>query len=68
MKERFIQRYKDALNKYFNTGKGDPDGRLIWNYIVSEYEHILEEEFGMSHEEVREIYDELYKQRYGKKV
>ena len=66
MKERFIERYKEAINKYFNAF--DSDGRMIRNYIVSEYEHILEEEFEMKHEEVREVYDELYKQRYGKKV
>ena len=66
MKERFIQRFKKSINKYFNTGKGDPDARLIRNYIISEYEHILEEEFGMSHDETRAIYDELYRQYYGK--
>lgn len=67
MKERFIQRYKDKVNAYFNytmTGEGH---RAIM-YVISEYEAILQDEFGMSHEEVREIYDELYKQHYFKEV
>lgn len=66
MKERFIKRYKDAIMKYFNTGAGDPDGSMIRNYIVNEYEHILEEEFGMKHEEAHAIYNELYIERYAK--
>lgn len=64
MKEKFIQRYKDAINKYFNTYSGDSDGRLIRNYIISEYGNILREEFGMTHEETREIYDEMYANHY----
>ena len=66
MKERFIKRYKDAVMKYFNTGAGDPDSSMIRNYIVNEYEQILEEEFGMKHEEVHAIYNELYIERYAK--
>lgn len=66
MKERFIQRYKDAIIKYFNASSSDTDGRMIKNYIVSEYENILEEEFGMKHEEVHAIYNELYIERYAK--
>lgn len=68
MKERFIERYKTVINKYFDTSGADRDGRLIRNFIVDEYQKILEEEFEMSHKEVRDIYNELYNERYGKKV
>lgn len=66
MKERFIGRYKAAVINYFNAC--DSDERLVKSYIFAEYERILEEEFGMSHDEVRDIYDKLYWQKYGKEA
>jgi hypothetical protein len=66
MKDKFIGRYKAAVINYFNAT--DNDGRMVRSYVFAEYEKILEEEFGMSHEEVRKIYDELYIQKYGKEM
>ena len=59
MKEKFIKRYKEAVLNYFYYN-GDREGELIRNYIVGEYEKILNEEFDISKQEIREMYDELY--------
>ena len=64
MKDKFIGRYKAAVINYFNAT--DRDGRIVKSYIFTEYENILVEEFGMDRNEVREIYDDLYKQKYGR--
>ena len=66
MKERFIQRLKDAIETYF-AYIGDVEGSIIRNYIVAEYKKILEEEFGMSHKETEAIYNEMYWNTYGEK-
>lgn len=59
MKDKFIKRYKDKLHAYFSYGDIGEGHRAIM-YVVSEYERILEEEFNMTHDEVRAIYDEMY--------
>lgn len=66
-KERFIQRYKDSVNEYFNhNGTGEGNRALL--YVSQEYEMILQDEYGVTHEEIREIYDGLYKQHYFKEA
>ena len=65
MKERFIQRYKDKVNAYFNYSMTGEGHRAIM-YVMNEYEAILQDEFGVSHDEVREIYDKLYAKHYFK--
>ncbi len=67
MKERFIERYKEAVKKFFNVYKDDSDSKMIKGYIVNEYEDILKEEFEMKHEEVQEIFDDLYWNLYVRK-
>ena len=67
MKEKFIKRYMDSVNDYFNYDS-DTDGRMVRHYVVEEYEKILEEVFEMKHEEVKAIYFELYNKKYGKET
>ena len=64
-KERFIQRYKDSVNNYLDHNNSDEGNRALL-YISQEYEMILQDEFKVSHEEIRAIYDELYWKHYGK--
>ena len=59
MKERFIQRYKNAIKDYFEY-PGNGEGKRAKLYILNEYEKILEEEFNMTHLATRELYDKLY--------
>ena len=63
MKERFIERYKNTILSYFNY-KGSGEGKRAIIYVMNEYENILQEEFGLTHEEVRCIYNELYDKQY----
>lgn len=63
MKDKFIKRYRDKIHAYFSY-KGTGEGRRAILYVISEYERILEEEFNMTHEEVRSIYDEMYANCY----
>lgn len=63
MKERFIQRYKDKIKEYL-CYHGTGEGHRAIMYVMDEYGKILEEEFGIAHEEVREIYDRLYNEHY----
>lgn len=60
----FITRYKNAIREYFGY-RGDDEGRTIKNYIMTEYEKILEEEFDMKEEDIRNIYNSMYKEFYG---
>ena len=66
MKEKFLQRYKDAVMAYFNY-PGSGEGHREKLYIADEYEKIMIEEFEMTHEELRQIYHELYWSVYGGK-
>lgn len=68
MKDRFIKRYRDNILAYFSY-KGTGEGHRAILYVMNEYERILEEEFEMTHEEVRAIYNNMYKDYYmeGKK-
>lgn len=63
MRDRFIKRYRDNILAYFSY-KGTGEGRRAILYVMSEYERILEEEFNLTHEEVRSIYDEMYSDYY----
>lgn len=65
MKEKFLKRYKAVINNYFST-KGTREDHRAALYVMNEYESILEEEFGMTHEEVKEIYNELCAEHYFK--
>lgn len=62
-KERFINRYKNTIDAYFNY-PGNGEGHRAILYVMEEYQRILEEEFDMSYEEVRAIYDEKYDKKY----
>ena len=63
VKEKIIQKYKDVVNSYFDY-KGSGEGKRSKIYTMIEYEIILEEVFNMAHKDIRQIYDELYKEHY----
>ena len=65
-KNRFIERYKAEVIKYFNWSSSDQEGRLIQYFISREYERILKEEFDMTENEVSELYQQLYAETYSK--
>ncbi len=65
MKEKFIKRYMDSINEYFRYTLSD-DGKLVRYYIMGEYEKILHEEFDMSNEDTRNIYNSIYAGYYFK--
>lgn len=58
-----IRRYENAIREYFGY-EGDSQGKLVRNYIMSEYEKILVEETGLSEENVKAIYNRIYAETY----
>ncbi len=64
IQEAFIRRYINAIRKYFDAPGCDRDGRMIRNSIIDEYQKILIEEFGMTQDEVSEIYQKEYAAKY----
>jgi len=66
MKERFIKRYVSAIHNYFSY-QPNGEGKRGWLYVLQEYELVLTEEFGMTYEEIRKIYDHEYNEYYFKK-
>ena len=63
MKERFIQRYINAIREYLGYC-GDRAGSTLRHYIMGEYEKILIEVFDMTDAEIRAIYQQEYNARY----
>jgi len=65
MKNIFIERYEDAIERYFSCN-GDYYTRSARIEVVSEYERILKEVFKMTDKEVKEIYNKMYADHYFK--
>ena len=63
MKERFFERYENAVHEYFDYN-GDDTGKLIRGYIMDEYKDILVEEFKVPEKDVSKRYHEIYAQTY----
>lgn len=64
MKVTFIERYRKAVNDYFEY-RGDQVGLIIKDHIAAEYELILTEVFGVDGDAIKKMYDEMYWQYYG---
>ena len=64
-KKKYMAHYRELCEDYFRDCT--IEGGIAKKYRIKEAEYVLENIFGMPHEDLRALWDTLYWAHYGKK-